>query len=506
MLRPYQRPFAGDSLSAIIQIRFTLSIRIYLSVCVDCASSVYRMVDEMRNLKHGLMMALSIMILLLAACNGDESEPLPTSANPETLGAERAANNTATAIMRMTLDSPTPTPTATRTPSMTLTLTPTFTPGRTSTPFPSATFTPSDSPTPSFTPRPTNISTPTPITPTATFTPSITPTRVTNPDAVVGANGTPLLTDASSDAIAVTELPAGTTLDVEQKSVDENWLRVSLSGGRGNGWVKTADVIVFIALADVPIFGVNPDTTDTPGGVVVFNPAPDIGTPQAVTAQTAGDGVNFRDYNYAACGDTYWTGDELTFSMEAVAYEGRYPRFGQEPVRVYVHGLRDLDEATVSAWELAIVQTFAELSQVLRLERVYTDDLNFFQPSVPLETILADRRVDMVWHIMSAENFAAQSICSSPNGCSRYAFNGAVRGGALNFGSAVYVPVDVENKKTALTHQAVHALGLWVHSAASTDLISATNSRADRLSPRDIRTLRCLYNAPPYGDAVIKGQ
>jgi len=54
---------------------------------------------------------------------------------------------------------------------------------------------------------------------------------------------------------------------------------------------------------------------------------------------------------------------------------------------------------------LAIAQSFAEVSQAVQLERVYLDDLNFFVPFVPMATLLADARVDMIWHIAARPVF-----------------------------------------------------------------------------------------------------
>jgi hypothetical protein len=217
-----------------------------------------------------------------------------------------------------------------------------------------------------------------------------------------------------------------------------------------------------------------------------------------------GDGLPFLPYDFAACADTYWIGDGLGLSMEDVVVAGRYPRFAVDPVKVYVYGLDDILGDARADWELAISQAFAEIGQGVRLERVFLDDLAFFQPWVPMSTILADRRVDMVWHIVPQEDFAVNAlpICSDENACSQYAFEGAVMGGPLDFGSAVYLHQNVANKTQALIHATLHALGLWVHSPHPEDLL-ANNSRTEHLSPRDIQSLRCLYNAPPYGDGVI---
>ena len=448
-----------------------------------------------RGVIHGSrwMTILLLGLMLLAACNGEETV-VPTPIDPDALATERAANSTATAIMQMTLVTLTPTPTRTPSHTPTPSLTPTFTPSRTLTPTITVTPSPTITLTPSFTPTDTVEFIPT-ETPTMTFTPSLSPTRVLNPDALVGQIPAPLRIDPAADAIAIAELPPNTALGIDARTPDDAWLQIHLLNGQGNGWVAITDLIVFVNLDDVPLAA--GFVTPTPSPTPIFG----LPTPQTVTDETAGTGADFLDYNYFTCGDTYWEGDDLGFSMEDLAFDGRYPRFAVDPVRVYVHGL-DTVGAERDAWELAISQSFAELSQALRLERVLLDDLEFFQPSVPMETILADRRVDMVWHVSNAASFADNAPCSDPYICSQYAFRGAVRGGPLRFGSATFISTDAPDRKAALLEAAIHALGLWVQSAQPDD-IAAVDGGATRLSPRDVATLRCLYNAPPYGDAVL---
>jgi predicted Zn-dependent protease len=63
--------------------------------------------------------------------------------------------------------------------------------------------------------------------------------------------------------------------------------------------------------------------------------------------------------------------------------------------------------------------------------------------------------------------------------------------------------LDVPEKRRTLVHATLHALGLWIHSDQPDDLL-ARSGIAQRMSLRDIQTLRCLYNAPPYGDGVVE--
>ena len=432
-------------------------------------------------------------LILLAACNGEET-PLPTPVDPQALASEQAANVTATHIMQLTLVTITPSPTRTPSQTSTASRTPTITPSRT--PSPTVTLTPSETVTltPTWTATIATLRPPT-DTPTLTFTPSLTPSRVVNPDALVGGSPAPLRIDPEADAISIAELPPNTALGIDRRTPDNQWLQIHLLNGQGNGWVAASDLIVFVPLENVPL--ASGFDTPTPSPTPEFS----LPAPQIVTDETAGTGAEFLDYNFLSCGDTYWEGDGLGFSMEDLAFSGRYPRFAVDPVRVYVHGL-DAVGTERDAWELAISQAFAELSQVMRLERVQFDDLEFFVPWVPMETLVADRRVDMIWHIGEAASFPADAPCPDPFVCSQYAFTGAVRGGPLRFGGASYINAAAPERKAALLEGAVHALGLWVQSLHPTDL-TAPESVAASLSARDVATLRCLYNAPPYGDAVL---
>lgn len=441
-------------------------------------------------MRRGSVLIIGFLLGLLA-CEPTNNDDLivPTRITLEALETEIALNQTATANQIATDSSATPslTPTITLPPSNTPTVTSTETP----TPSPSNTRFPSRTPTSTGSP----IATFTPTdTPTATFTPSLTPTRVTNPDAMIGVEGAQLLTDPSEDAIAVATLDIRAALALQSRSADGLYYQVRLLNGSGNGWVRSSDVIVFIDEGALPIFGEQGAFfTATPTVV-----ATDLITPQLPSPETIGNGPDMLIYNFAACGDTYWLGDGESLTMEDVAYRGRYPRFSRNPIRVYVHGLNPEGEPE---WELAISQAFAELSQAVPLQRVDIDDLEFFEPWVPMGTLLLETRVDMVWHIADRDVFASSAPCENPNSCSEYGFSGTVTGGPSRFRGITYVPRDVANPQGALLHAAIHALGLWVHSPNEEDVLFP-NTSARRLSNRDIASLRCLYGAPPYGDGL----
>jgi hypothetical protein len=328
---------------------------------------------------------------------------------------------------------------------------------------------------------------------TATFTPSPSPTRALNPDAVVTGQAAALRIEPNLESPAVTTLALNTALRLEGRSADNAWLRVSLLNGQGDGWVASSDVVVFIDLDSLLILG----------GSAPANRPFSLATPTLVSTQTAGSGLPFRAYDFAACGDTYWEGDGLGASLETLAFQGRYPRFAMRPIRVYLYGLGNLSAEQAEQWELAISQAFAELSQAVTLERVALSDLDFFQPSVPLPALLQDQRVDMIWHILAPESYAQNALCASESlSCAQVAYTGAVRGGPLKFVSMVYVQADAPDPKAALLQAALPALGLWAQSATPQD-IAAPLTQATRLSARDVATLRCLYNAPPYGDSNL---
>jgi|GEM_PF-4027785 len=458
-----------------------------------------------------------VLLLLLVGCQSDSDVVIPTEFDREQVATERAELATATHQRQLTLTTATRTPTITLTNTATATSTPTNTPSPTatvsSTPSPlppTITSAPSDTPLPITPSTPTQTFTPS-ITPSETFTPTIalTPTRVSNPDAVVGSFPAALRIAPQDDAQSIADIAPNTAIFIDQRTPQDEWFQVRFA--LGSGWVSAEDVIVLIDLGQVPIYSSgqpeppvvetlapnqNPVNPSNPSIHADLNPLP------TVDPEDDGDGVPYQDYDFAVCGDTYWTGDGVQFSMEDVAYEGRYPRFSQLPIRVYVYGLIDLEDRDLrEAWELAISQVFAELSQAVPLERVVADDLVFFEPWVPLETLLADRRVDMVWHIVPAEVYGANAPCDDPFACSVYGFDGAVLGGPLQFGSMVYIPNNVPDKKKILLHNAIHALGVVAHSGNPLDVMSPIR-QAGSMTARDINTLRCLYNAFPYGDAI----
>lgn len=275
-----------------------------------------------------------------------------------------------------------------------------------------------------------------------------------------------------------------TSFRVLGRSGDDRYLKIELINGVGQGWIALSDQVVLF----VPLDQVQVATLDQLGDT-------DLIAPQFVTNQNAGSGLAFVPYDYHACGDTTWTGDSLSFSMEALGYEGRYPRFARDPIKllVYYENQQVDDE-----WEIAIAETLAQLSQGVTIQRVFLDDFDTFSPPIPMDVLLQDQRVDLIWYIL--DTFTAP--CNNTRSCSRYAFQGAVKGGPLRFVGEVFVPRDSLDQRAALLHGSLHALGLWVHSPNPEDILHP-NSAAVVLSERDIRTLRCLYNAPPYGDGVF---
>src|SRR5690606_4181820 len=137
-------------------------------------------------------------------------------------------------------------------------------------------------------------------TPTATFTPSLTPTRVVNPDAVVGDNPTLLLVEPSAGAESVNELAAGSAVGAIVITPDGEYLRVRLLNGTGGGWVRTADVILFVDRAAIPVEGGGVLNTGGERGTL----RDDLIEPPLVGTENAGSGIPYLPYNFAACGDT----------------------------------------------------------------------------------------------------------------------------------------------------------------------------------------------------------
>ncbi|NJL94585.1 MAG: hypothetical protein HC915_13100 [Anaerolineae bacterium] len=325
-----------------------------------------------------------------------------------------------------------------------------------------------------------------------TATPSLVPTRPRNPDAVIGQQPSPLLSAPSSAASTGELLAPLTALLLEGRTLDLAYFQVRLLDGRGSGWVSAADVVLFGDPRTVPLA-----SAALPGPAEALLPD-DLINPPRLSPENEGRGPAFVRYDYAACGETYWLGDGPTFSMEDFAFQGRYPRFAQPTIRLYVYYGGEPDPALRDAWEGAVVHALAQLSQVLQIERVQGDDLAFFQPVVPMQTLLAESQVDLVWHILPRADFEQAAPCQNPFSCALLGLDGAVRGGPLRFSGATYLPNDLTppRRQAALLHTALHALGLWIHSANPIDVLYP-NSANRVLSARDVNTLRCLYAAPP---------
>lgn len=441
-----------------------------------------------------------LLVAILAACGGDDDADLPTPLNPDAVSTQRAEFATQTAVIQATLQTHTPTLSPTATATHTFTPPPTLTPSRTATPTRTPTVTPTRTPTATRTAS----NTPTLFVPPATLTqsptPSQVPTRALNPDGVISENPAALLVEPGGESVG--QLDARSPLTIQGRTADNRWLQIALLNGRGSGWVDAASVIAFITLDEVPIFGGVPQVAE-----------PADTAPLAIS-QNIGEGPNLVPYDYAACGETYWAGtvanreqiltatpQPAAFSMPTVSVAGRYPRYAGQPIRVVILGA-GLGDTELIEWEAAISRVFAELSQAVTLQRAFADDLDFFSPIVPPETLLADLRVDMIVYLTEPSLYAEIAPCDNPLRCAQMVWRGPIIEGPLRLGSYVWVSAASNDRQRDLLHAMAHGLGLYTHSDSPDDLMFPAPFR-DTLSERDVAALRCLYNAPPFGDGVL---
>lgn len=166
----------------------------------------------------------------------------------------------------------------------------------------------------------------------------------------------------------------------------------------------------------------------------------------------------------------YWEGAGDTPPMEAYANEGRYPRFDEVPIAVF------LDAQAAAEWQQALDHSLAELQGVVPLRR-------------------GERAAPLQIRVLSPLQFWLLSPCEwQTDGC-----------GVLNIGPNgpegwVWVR---ENPSLPLEHlllhEIIHALGLRVHSPHPGDVMyNGQDAAPTRLSPRDVATLRYLYQQPAW--------
>lgn len=179
-------------------------------------------------------------------------------------------------------------------------------------------------------------------------------------------------------------------------------------------------------------------------------------------------------------GDTYWNGIGDGITMDTQSVNGRYLRFYEFPIKVYVDG------ANNSTWQNAVSSAVAEIDQVVEMELTTNRD----EADVVL-TITSQSRV--------------QTECSTYTrarvvGCASINYEPGILRPTV-FGEA-YVSTSTNNPTGTIMHELLHAIGVAAHSLNRDDIMyfEETNYIVVKMSQRDINTLARLYASPSLVD------
>lgn len=176
-------------------------------------------------------------------------------------------------------------------------------------------------------------------------------------------------------------------------------------------------------------------------------------------------------------GDTYWQGIGDGVTMDTQSYNGRYLRFDEFPIKLYVEGAND------ARWQNAVDAAIAEINA-----------------HVSIEETLDRSEADVVLQITSQSQ--VQQACSNYSrtrvvGCASIQQDFAILGGATVHGEA-YVSTDTNNPTGTTLHELLHAIGVAAHSDDPRDIMyfEETDYIVTKMSERDINTLNRLYASP----------
>lgn len=183
----------------------------------------------------------------------------------------------------------------------------------------------------------------------------------------------------------------------------------------------------------------------------------------------------------AQFGDTYWQGSGDDFTMESQAVDGRYLRFYEFPITVYVEG------ATSPQWNAHINTALADLNQVVDIELTNErDGANILLEIRDSNTVQRECEVLAFTRVV---------------GCASIEYRGGLLRKPVIRGHAI-IATDTNNPTGTILHELMHALGVVVHSPHRTDIMyfEETPYGAASLTQRDLNTLQRLYASPSYAD------
>lgn len=183
----------------------------------------------------------------------------------------------------------------------------------------------------------------------------------------------------------------------------------------------------------------------------------------------------------AQFGETYWQGSGDAFTMESQAVDGRYLRFYEFPVTIYVDG------ANNPQWQAYVNAAVVDLKQVVDIEQTNNRD--------GADILLEIRDSNTVQR--ECEVLAFTRVV----GCASIEYRGGLLRRPVIRGHAI-VATDTNNPTGTILHELMHALGVVVHSPNPSDVMyfEETPFGAPTLTQRDLNTLRRLYASPSYAD------
>lgn len=183
----------------------------------------------------------------------------------------------------------------------------------------------------------------------------------------------------------------------------------------------------------------------------------------------------------ALFGETYWQGSGDNFTMETQSVDGRYLRFYEFPVTVYVDG------ANTPEWNTWVDAAILEINQVVRMERTTDKD----GADILLE-IRASSTVQRECEVLAFTRVV---------GCASIEYRGGLLRRPVIRGHAI-IATDTSNPIGTILHELMHAVGIVVHSPDPHDVMyfEETSYGVMQLSQRDLNTLRRLYASPSYAD------
>ncbi len=179
-------------------------------------------------------------------------------------------------------------------------------------------------------------------------------------------------------------------------------------------------------------------------------------------------------------GDTYWQGIGDGITMDTQSIDGRYLRFYEFPIYVYVEG------ANNDQWRGAVDSAIAQID-----------------PYAPIQQTTNRGEADITLRITSQSQ--VQTACSNYSltrvvGCASINYQPGILKATI-YGEA-YVSTSTNNPTGTVLHELLHAIGVAAHSPNPNDIMyfEETNFIVTRLSQRDINTLQRLYASPSFDD------